>query len=109
MTKDKQHKIGDICYLIYNNRLNKVIITAEITVGTKSLDVQNKIDLMTIKEQPYTILRRIQNTLEDLYNVAIIPTNEDDIELTQIQGAFYGTSLYDSKDELLSDLAKSCP
>lgn len=109
MIKDKEHRIGDICYLLYNNKLNKVIVTAEITVGTKSLDVQTKSDIIAIKDNPSFILRCIQNTLEDLYNVAIIPQNDDTIELTPIQGAFYGSSLYDSKEELLSDLAKSCP
>lgn len=109
MTKDKEHNVGDICYLLYNNKLNKVIVTAEVAVATKSLNVHSKPEIFRIKKNPPFILRCIENTLEDLYNVAIIPTNEDAMELTPIQGAFYGSSLYDSKEELLSDLAESCP
>lgn len=109
MITDKEHCIGDTCYVLYNNKLNKVIVTAEINVKTKSLDIETIMDIRELEANPSSVMQRIHNTEEDLYNVSIYPNKPEDIDFTPIQGAFYGSSLYDSKEELLSDLAKSCP
>lgn len=108
MITDKAHFVGDICYMIYNNKLIKVIVTAEITVRTRSINIVTKADINVIRNSPSLILNYIEDVTEDLYNVSIIPENDETLELIPIQGAFYADVLYDSKDDLLFDLGKQC-
>lgn len=108
MITDKAHFVGDVCYMIYNNKLTKVIITAEITVRTRSVIINTKADINVIRNSPSLILNYIKDVTEDLYNVSIIPENDETLELIPIQGAFYADVLYDSKEDLLFDLGKQC-
>lgn len=104
--EEKEFNITDVVYLIYNNRPVKGVVTNKIKLNHKMLDISNRADLNTIKSFPSSILRLIQEKDEILYNVSIIPEDENDIEFTPIQGAFYGSSLYESKLDFMSAIDK---
>ena len=109
MIEEKDYLVGEVVYLMYQNRIVRGIITSKSTVKTRNLNVETVIDIKTILSSPSSVMTFIEDRVEDLYTISIIPNNKEDIDLTPIKGGFYGISLFDTKEELLSYLDEKCP
>lgn len=103
---DNEHNITDVVYFMFNNRPAKGVITQKCRQRVSMIDIHDRVTHKSFTNNPSRIFSLIQEEYNTLYQIYVIPAEEDNIQYQPINGWFADDYIYDSKEELLAALAK---